>query len=520
MRKLIITIFCSLFSVYAECQETPRYISELYNRLYTSMSNGTVIKPQIKIKDDLNFENSEKQVATYSPLNKTITIGLSFIELTRRFGKDSTNARAHVLSHELAHLFLNHGYVSVIGTGFASKEFNKEFKKTKEALDDKLGEMEADQWAFFYAYIAGYNTNRIAPVLLDSIYKYYNLNDKSLSQYPPLSERKRYASSASVKMKSMCEAFDFANIAAIHGDFNLSIEIYNAIIQEGFKSREIVSNLGTTYLLKAISLMDTTKIDFILPLQIDMDTRMKQEGERGLNNEDEIEELISRAIDLFKQSTTIDPEYAIGYFNLSMAYWLHNESKDSEYFLEKAKNKTPLNQQNRIKLFEAIIKLHMPEKNDKEIGLSSIQRLNNEGYTLAKANLNLLNKSSTSIKKTVPNWIFEISKTKLPENFQDARNILDSTFQKDKYRTLTCKEVNGDITYRKWKYINEESYIAIQYIFKSDVNKPLAENEINNLFLYCQSIFESSNNVYLRFGDVILIINPQKNIKYQIIKKL
>ncbi len=125
MRKLIITIFCSLFSVYAESQETPRYISELYNRLYTSMSNGTVIKPQIKIKDDLNFENSEKQVATYSPLNKTITIGLSFIELTRRFGKDSTNARAHVLSHELAHLFLNHGYVSVIGTGFASKEFNK-----------------------------------------------------------------------------------------------------------------------------------------------------------------------------------------------------------------------------------------------------------------------------------------------------------------------------------------------------------------------------------------------------------
>ena len=162
----------------------------------------------------------------------------------------------------------------------------------------------------------------------------------------------------------------------------------------------------------------------------------------------------------------------------------------------------------------------MPEKKDKEIGLSSMQRLDNEGYPLAKANLNLLNKSSSSIKKTVPNWIFEISKTKLPDNFQDARNILDSTFQKDKYRTLTCKGVNGDITYRKWKYINEESYIAIQYIFKSDVDKPLAENEINNLFLYCQSIFESSNNVYLRFGDVILIINPQKNIKYQIIKKL
>lgn len=520
MRKLFLTLSYSLLSICSEGQEVPKYISELYNRLYTSMSNGTVIKPQIKIKDDLNLEASAKEVATYSPYNKTITIGLSFIELTRKFGKDSTNARAHVLSHELAHLFLNHGYVSVIGTGFASKEFNKEFKKTKEALEDKLGEMEADQWASFYAYIAGYNTNRIAPILLDTIYKYYNLNDKILNKYPPLTERKKYAGYASIKMKSMCEAFDFANIATIHGDYNISIEIYNAIIQEGFKSREIVSNLGTAYLLKAISLMDTAKIDFILPLQIDMDTRMKQDGERGLNNDDEIEELINRSIDLFKQATTIDPEYAIGYFNLSMAFWLHKEQKDSEYFLDKAKNKMPLDQQNKIKLFEAIIKLHFPENKDKEEGLSTLKKLDIAGYSLAKANLNLINKSNSNFNKIVPGWIIEISKTKLPENFQESRNILDSTFQKDKYRTLTCKEVDGNITYRKWKYIGEESYIAIQYLFKSAVNKPIAENEKNSLFLYCHSVFEASNYTYLSFGDVILIIDSQNNIKYQIIKSL
>ena len=519
-RTLLIFISC-LISTFSIGQEVPKYIGDLYNRLYTSMSNGTVIKPQLKIKDDRTFETSKKEVATYSPLNKTITIGLSFIELTRKFGKDSTNARAHVISHELAHLFLNHGYVSVIGTGFASKEFNKEIKKSKEAIEDKLGEMEADQWASFYAYIAGYNTNKIVPMLLDSIYKYYNLNDKSLSKYPPLNERKNYANYASVKMKSMCEAFDFANIATIHGDYKLAKKIYESIIEEGFRSREIISNLSTTDLLYAISLMDTAKIDFILPLQIDMDTRMRQDGERGLNNDDgEIKELLNNSIKLYKQAITIDPDYGIGYLNLSIACWLNGEEKDSEYYLDKAKNKMPLDQQNRIKLFEAIMKLHFPEKKDKKEGLTIMKALDSEGYSLAKANMNLINKSNSSVTKNIPNWIIEISKTKLPDNFQESRNILDSTFQKDKYRILSCKEVKSTITYRRWKYINDPNYIAIQYVFQNTDKKVITENEKKSLILASQSVFETNNCTYLRFEDVIIIIDSEKNINYQIIKSL
>ena len=148
--------------IYAEIKhdiqqyEAEKIKEEIYDNIFLSMSNGGVLKPNLRIIDDTKFERVNQEVATYSPTNKEITIGLSFIELTRKFGKDSNNARVHVLSHELAHLFLNHGYVSVVGTGFASKEINKEFKKTKEFLDDKMGELEADQWAFFYSYIAGY----------------------------------------------------------------------------------------------------------------------------------------------------------------------------------------------------------------------------------------------------------------------------------------------------------------------------------------------------------------------------
>lgn len=522
MKKNILTPAFLLISIFAIGQDAPKYVSEVYNRLFTSMSNGTIIKPRIKLKDDTNLEISSKEVATYSPVSRTITIGKSFIELTRKFGKDSTNARVHVLSHELAHLFLNHGFVSVIGTGFASKEINKEFRKTIEALDNKMGESEADQWASFYAYIAGYETNQVAPRLLDSIYKYYHLSDKVLNRYPPLSERKRYAIEASVKMKSMCEAFDFANISLIHKDYNLSIEIYNAIIQEGFKSREIVSNLGTAYLLKAISLIDITQIEYILPLQIDMDTRMQQHGERGLsdNDENEINELLGRSEDIFRQAISIDPEYSIAYFNLSIAYWLHKEVNDAEYYLAKAKDKMPLSHQNEIKLFESIIKLKSTDENLKKEGLSQMKRLNSEGYSLAKANMEIINKSSEGFIVKNPEWVTEISKKQLPSNFQNSNNILDSTFSKDKYRALSCKEVGGIITYRKWKYINDQSYIAIQYIFKECVNKTLSPGEKRSLILSAKSIFEASNCTYICFQDVVLILDRENNIQYQIIKTL
>ena len=147
-KKLIIVLVLIVNLVKA--QEAPKHLKVLYNKIYTSMSNGSIVKPELRLIDDSNFESSKKEVASYSPVNKTITVGQSFLDLTRKFGKDSSNARAHVLSHELAHLFLNHGFASLIGTGFASIEINKELKKIKQDLADKTDELEADQWAFFY----------------------------------------------------------------------------------------------------------------------------------------------------------------------------------------------------------------------------------------------------------------------------------------------------------------------------------------------------------------------------------
>ena len=47
------------------------------------------------------------------------------------------------------------------------------------------------QWAYFYSYISGYKINNIAPRLLDTLYKVYNIPE-DLEGYPSLKERKNY----------------------------------------------------------------------------------------------------------------------------------------------------------------------------------------------------------------------------------------------------------------------------------------------------------------------------------------
>ena len=162
------------------------------------------------------------------------------------------------------------------------------------------------------------------------------------------------------------------------------------------------------------------------------------------------------------------------------------------------------------------------QKEKKEEGISSLKKLSDEGNNLAKFNLSLIQKTNddSAIKNEMPDWIVAISKTKLSENTQNAISLLDSTFSKDKYKLLTCKQVMGEPIYRKWKSTMDGHTIILQYIFNENFQKTISGIDKLNLFLLSTSVFETSNHTYLSFNDVILIIDSNNNIKYQIIKSL
>ena len=279
MKTSILIITSLLFlNLNINAQQSPApFVTQVYDDIYQVMHTR-----QSPEKPNLVLSDNTREIALFSPSMNQIAIGQDFIELARSFGGDSMNVIAQIMSHELAHVLLEQStIIKNIGSGYASKEFNKRLKKTHSSLRDSLYERQADEYSFFYAQIAGYQTSDIAPRILDSIYKQWNLKDSDLKRYPPLAERKLIATTATKKMKVLKELFDVGILSSISGQYNLAIDLFKFILEEDFDSREIHNNLGTAYLMKAISNLDTLEYPYIFPVQMDLNTKL--ENERGFD---------------------------------------------------------------------------------------------------------------------------------------------------------------------------------------------------------------------------------------------
>ena len=212
-------------------QSLPPFVTEVYDDIYQVMHTR-----QSPEKPNLVLSLNNKEVASFYPLENQIKIGQGFIDLARNFDKDSVNVIAMVMSHELAHVLLEQStIIKSIGSGYASKEFDKSIRDTYKDLSYNLYERQADEYSFFYAQIAGYRTTDLAPRILDSIYKQWNLKDKDLKRYPPLVERKLIATTASKKMKILKELFDIAILSNISGNYNLAIDLFKFILKQKFQ---------------------------------------------------------------------------------------------------------------------------------------------------------------------------------------------------------------------------------------------------------------------------------------------
>jgi hypothetical protein len=515
MKKLLNLLVTLILSINSKSQTPPRHIKDLYNKIYTSIAGDNFIQPKLEIINDEKSDFDPNNIAYFSPQENVFRIGVKFLNVTRSFGVDSNNARSYILAHELAHFF-KHKHLRELGTGFASS-IDKKMKKIKDSINLSVKEFEADQWAYFYSYISGYKINDVAPRLLDTLYKLYKIPSK-LEGYPTLKERKSYASSAKVKMQSMCDAFDFANLALIIGNYEMAEIVFTAIHEEGFQSREIKSNLGTAHFLKAIHLIDTSEFKYILPVQIDFKSRLNQNSERGgITDNEEIIEALDKSISYYKSTIVIDTDYKLGYFNLSMALWLKgyilNEPNDDYlFYLSKSKNGND-NNINNIKVFEAIIKLCSKNKIQENEGLTEMKKLAEQNIELAKVNLNY--STATTSKKQLPDWIKNIQNSKLPDNYPKV-NTMDSTFKRV---SLRCSEIPGNIHAKKWKYVRlsgGNSLITEQFIFSE--SKSISDNEKNELITLCDALYRYENEVFLKFDKLIVCIESNNKCKFQIIR--
>jgi hypothetical protein len=320
------------------------------------MDNGFVVKPTLVLSTNKDV------VVNYFPTTNQIHIGTEFIKIAQNFGKDSANVVAQVFGHELAHILLQQNdLIKNVGTGYASKEYNNTIKNIFKTLKDSVFERQADEYACFYAHIAGYNVINITPVLLDSIYTHFNLTDKQLKNYPKLSERKKIAQIAGKRMTVLNNLFDKAILATLTQKYPIAINLYQTILKEKFVSKEINNNLGLVYLLNAIQLRDSIKYPYTFPVQIETKTSLYNPNTRSLYGSPN--DLLTEATRFFNLATLNNKNYATAWLNKAITEFLLQNNEDAEISISYANRSQDTTLKHKVNLLKAIIQFHQGEQN-------------------------------------------------------------------------------------------------------------------------------------------------------------
>ena len=492
----IITIVAIAFQSLNAQQSPAPFVTQVYDDIYQVMHTR-----QSPEKPNLVLSDNTREIALFSPSSNQIAVGQDFIELARSFGKDSMNVIAQIMSHEMAHVLLEQSsIIKDIGSGYASKAFNKMLKAKHISLRDSLFERQADEYSFFYAQIAGYRTADLAPRILDSIYKQWNLKDKDLKRYPPLIERKLIATTASKKMKILKELFDVAILSNISGNYNLAIDLFKFILEEDFDSREIHNNLGTAYLLKAISSLDTLEYPYIFPVQIDLNTEL--DGHRGIGQSAERD--IKKALEQFKFAAQGKGKYPIAMLNKAICEWLLEDEEFEITMMRISKLKDGFVRQN-ARILEAIDLYH---KDDKNSCKSMLKELRTEN-SLANMNYNILFKKD----KRQHNNSIDLPSIDLPD--------FDFVFDDAARKSDTLVKVFGsnarDFSLRRLSDSNWTGYrikstkdqpAAILTLYQTS-NIPESFRKLKNL----KANFETSKYKYKFHGNIILKFDRDDNLE-------
>lgn len=501
----------SIVSLSQEYTKPPAFAQKVYDDIFSTMDNGKVNKPILVLS------NSISEVATYDPTGKEpiIRIGVNFVELIRNFGKDSSNALAHVLGHELAHVILRQNdFISNIGSGYASAEFNKSVKQYKKTLQDSLFERQADEYAAFYAHISGYNTSGLGPVILDSIYNRFHLTDSKLSKYPTLLERKSIAEFTEKKMSGLKKLYDAANLFVLVGNFDLASSMYRTIISENFPSREIHNNIGVISLIQGIQLLDTIEYPYYFPVTLDFDTRLKSNSERAISPDAEL--FFKEAIRNFDNAINNSKDYYPAYLNRAIANFILNNQDAYAIDLIYLKKCTDPNLISKIEVLKLIDQLHKGQTSAQ----NELQKLCIGGNNLACKNIET--NGNTNNLKLEP-WTAKLAFIDSIQNPRFDFMVPEARFAGDSLEKLLSvtkrdiqfrRVVKNNIVGERWSYIKSNPrYMGAIYKIKS-----LPLNQCDKIILETNTNYITSfkENRYFSYGNLIILITPENATFYYI----
>ena len=320
-------IFLFSFKSYSgDCQER---VNILFENIIESIGNKSLIEPE------LIFSNEESNPAYMS--GESITIENKLINL---FCQDENfeDKISFVIAHELAHYYLQHGWMINTGLSYANSVGKSLKYKSFSAEEIKEVESQADIYAGFYGMISGYKTLDYAKETITKIYDAYSL-PKELKKYPTFEERLKIIEDKIDQANNLNTIFTIATVLLKLNKYDASKEFYDAILSEKFNSREIYNNLGLSFLMYGISISSTEISNLQFPVFIDFESRAKVKKSRSasLSGDDPIR-MFKNAKKYFERAIFFDQKYLPAKQNLLVSeFLLANNSEERDLIIEKVK---------------------------------------------------------------------------------------------------------------------------------------------------------------------------------------
>lgn len=317
-----------------------QYAQEVFNKLVRTINLSTPAKPQLNVVPG-------NDIIAATDKNGQVLIGYGLIEHCRSFGKDSCNALAHILSHELTHYYSNHFWADNFGSAYADLNWGQLIANSGKTYSViKLYETQADEYGMYYAFAAGYKTLQVGERVLDSVYTWYHLSEQ-LPGYPSLNERKSIADAAKQNIAQLIPAFETGNLLLTLAQVQSGLQqsmlaqlagfYYDEILAHKIQTKEIYNNAGLSRLVGLMPYFADSINQIRFPFMLETKSMLyNTEGRRGTQNENDsiITEMVynglAEAEELFNSAKRADKGFFPAYINLAIVYFLEGKYGSAE----------------------------------------------------------------------------------------------------------------------------------------------------------------------------------------------
>lgn len=404
--KLAIILSILSFNLFAQVSKNKLVTAQkIFDNLVNAYSSNKG-SPSLKIIPK-SSSGSIAQYLTY-PF-PTVQIDEAVFDICMGFGKDSANALAIILSHELAHYYNDHSWCSDYAFALRNSQLGNTLRSiSKESKIEK--ESIADSYGLFYSSLAGYKPFDVFNLLLDKIYKQYKLPE-NVPGYPSKKERKEINRVQKEKIQNLVPVFEAGIIMQRLKYYEVASSCFE-YLTKFFPSREIYNNYGVCEMSMALNYKPGEIVNFIYPVEIDASSRIYSQADRGndtLNTGIKFRELTQKAKNAFDKAISLDPKYIKSYINLACLYDIRGNYQAALGVVTELENLTPEFNPD-ILLIKAIALYHNKNVSQSEKVLQEIDKYPN---TIYEYNYKLLVNSVTfkndmqAIEKWKDSWVNE-----------------------------------------------------------------------------------------------------------------